>query len=67
MTDNFSTLHGQAALDFIEQHLTKVGVDPLNWTVEYRDKKTGVMYVLDYPHAEQQGGGEPRLARKASQ
>jgi hypothetical protein len=64
MTDSFSTLHGNAALDFIAQGLTEVSVDHLNWAVEYIDESTGISYLLDYPHPGQHGGGEPRLTLK---
>ncbi|MCA0279452.1 MAG: immunity 27 family protein [Proteobacteria bacterium] len=44
--------------------LTRVKADPDIWEVEYRDEATGEIWLLDYPHSEQHGGGSPRL-RKA--
>jgi hypothetical protein len=46
--------------------LTKVGVDVGCWAIEFVDTDTGVMWVLDYPQSELQGGGLPRLRKKDS-
>lgn len=46
------------------QKLIKVKTDPDKWETEYRDEATGEIWVLDYPHSEQHGGGSPRLRKK---
>jgi hypothetical protein len=56
-------LNGAEAVDYARQHLKQVRVDPENWEIEYVDERTGEKWLMDYPHAELQGGGSPRLRR----
>lgn len=46
--------------------MTKIAVDQQSWTVTFRDEITGQIWVLDYPNAEPQGGGSPRLRQVLS-
>ncbi|WP_455272823.1 Imm27 family immunity protein [Rhizobium herbae] len=44
--------------------LTKVRVDVDCWATEFVDTDTGIIWILDYPESELQGGGLPRLHKK---
>ena len=56
-------LLGNAARDFADEHLEQVDKDLVNWTIEYRDRRDGSVWLMDYPHRELQGGGPPRLRK----
>jgi hypothetical protein len=56
-------LRGRAAQDWADEHLEKVYVDVVRWTVEYRDPRDGSAWLLDYPDGHLEGGGPPRLRR----
>jgi Immunity protein 27 len=58
-----SELEGAEAVEYAQQRLKEVRVDPDKWEVEYVDERTGDKWLMDYPHAELQGGGSPRLRR----
>ncbi|MCZ2290046.1 MAG: immunity 27 family protein [Anaerolineales bacterium] len=60
---NISELEGNAALEYIESHLSKIRVDGKTWQVFYECPLTGIQWVKDYPHSEYHGGGSPRLRR----
>jgi hypothetical protein len=55
--------YGAEALRLIETSLEIVRVIPEKWESEYRDPVSGDLWLLDYPHSELQGGGEPRLPK----
>jgi hypothetical protein len=54
---------GAEAYDYAEKHLKKIRVILEKWETEYKNIRTDELWVLDYPHSENQGGGEPRLRR----
>lgn len=61
MTKNQPTeFHGREADEFI-QTLVEISVDGVNWTITYRDPKTDLQWIVDYPHGELQGGGPRRI------
>jgi hypothetical protein len=60
---NESELNGAEAVEYAQQRLKKVRGDAEGWEIEYVDEKTGEKWLMDYPHAELQGGGSPRLRR----
>ncbi len=37
--------------------------DVVNWTVEFRDRRDGSTWLMDYPRGYLHGGGPPRLRR----
>jgi hypothetical protein len=57
-------LHGNAATDFADAHLEEVAVDASGWITTYRDPSDDSIWVMDYPHGEEHGGGSPRLRRQ---
>lgn len=54
---------GNEARAYADDHLEQVDVDPVTWTVEYRDRRNGSRWLMDYPQSELHGGGPPRLRR----
>lgn len=54
-------LNDTAADDYAREHLEKLDVDLVNWTVRYRCPDTGRLWIRDFPHGELQAGGPPRL------
>lgn len=61
--DDVDELVGNDAKGFAEAHLDKLRTDPVNWTIEYRDRPDGSLWIMDYPQSELHGGGPPRLRR----
>jgi hypothetical protein len=56
-------LVGSKALEYANAHLRKVRVIAEKWETEYEDVITGDVWLLDYPHSQLHGGGEPRLRK----
>ncbi|MCV9965875.1 Imm27 family immunity protein [Pararhizobium sp. BT-229] len=54
---------GEAALSHVK-NLIEIESDADKWETEYRDEKTGEIWILDYPQSERHGGGSPRLRKK---
>jgi len=54
---------GNEALHFAATHLRKINVNVQRWEIEYEDALTGEKWLMDYPHSEFQGGGNPRLRK----
>jgi hypothetical protein len=59
-------LFGAEALKYAEANLRQIRAFPDRWETEYEDPRTKEKWILDYPHSERHGGGEPRL-RKVQQ
>lgn len=60
MSGNAVELIGRNAIEFASK-LRLVSTDSQNWVTHYMDDSTGKRWVMDYPDAELQGGGSPRL------
>jgi Immunity protein 27 len=56
-------LTGKAASEFAAAHLEEVDIDATAWTIDYRDRRDGSLWLMDYPQGELHGGGSPRLRR----
>jgi hypothetical protein len=52
---------GPDADRYAAEHLEKVEVDSINWTVEYRCPLYGKKWLQDMPYGMQHGGGPYRL------
>ena len=50
-------------MEYANTRLRKVKIAPEKWETEYENPSTGEKWLLDYPHSELQGGGEPRLRK----
>lgn len=61
MCDAVYALTGNDADRYAREHLEELGVDVVNWTVSYKCPDTERRWLRDFPHAELQGGGPPRL------
>jgi len=59
--DTATELCGVMAQSYAKNHLQKTFVDAENWLIEYVCPLTGKRWIMDYPHSELHGGGEPRL------
>jgi hypothetical protein len=58
-------LQGNAATEFADSQLEEVSVDASGWITTYRDPSDGSVWVMDYPHGDEHGGGSPRLRRQS--
>jgi Immunity protein 27 len=56
-----SELHGNEATAYADAHLQEVETRAQGWEIVYRCPTTGLLWLLDYPHGEQHGGGPARL------
>jgi len=54
-------LEGSAADRYAREHLERLDLDLVTWTVRYSCPDTGRRWVRDFPHGELQAGGPPRL------
>jgi hypothetical protein len=61
--ENRTEFRGAEAVEYANTRLRKVKIAPEKWETEYEDPSTGEKWLLDYPHSELQGGGEPRLRK----
>lgn len=52
---------GEEAIDFAAKNLKKLESNPETWETEYICEETGNIWIMDYPHSDQHGGGSPRL------
>ena len=59
--DSLFELRGNEADQYAREHLDKITVDLVNWTVSYRCLDTGRLWLRDSPQGELHGGGPPRL------
>ena len=63
--ETINELRGASAKKYANEHLEEVSVDAENWVTILICPKTGERFILEYPHAEYNGGGSP-LLRKIS-
>lgn len=56
-------LFGNEALAYAKEHLREVRTDSHLRETEFENPHTQERWILDYPHGELQGGGEPRLRK----
>ena len=56
--ESMTQLEGAEAAASAQQHLRQARIDSVDWKTEYVCPDTG---LEDYPRAELQGGGPPRL------
>jgi hypothetical protein len=58
-----SELDGEAANQYAREHLEKVAVNSVDWTIGYRCSETGIQFVMTFPDGGAHGGGAPTLSR----
>jgi len=58
-------LNGREAEEYAHMHLKKLRVDGQTWQIEYICPETTLKFIMDFPQSEAQGGGPPRLIRRA--
>lgn len=56
-------LAGESANEYAREHLQKIAVNSVEWTIEYRCPETEVQFVMSYPNGGLHGGGPPRLSK----
>ena len=56
-------INGADAKLYAQEHLTQVEVNGETWEVKYKCSETGIIWVMDFPFSELQGGGPPRLRK----
>jgi len=53
----------EAEIDRALAGLDKIGTDASGWCSLYRDRVSGDLWEISYPHSEMHGGGPRSLAR----
>ncbi|RLD02984.1 MAG: hypothetical protein DRI56_13250 [Chloroflexota bacterium] len=61
--EKITCLSGLAAQLYARNHLEKVETDATIWQTVYVCPVTSVKWLMDYPHSEAHGGGEPQLRK----